>query len=62
MSNTPCICCGQQKDFGQFWSLSNYYGITGRFCSECYEKVSHDSFGKPNNPTQYTMVLLRMGK
>lgn len=62
MSNTLCSCCGKEKENNQFWSLSGYYGLSGRFCAECYNKVSHNSYGKPNHPEQYTMILLRMGK
>lgn len=57
-----CTCCGKEKQSGQFWSLNNYFGLSGRFCSECYEKVSHDAYKQPKHPEQYTMILLRMGK
>lgn len=57
-----CACCGKEKYSGQFWTLSGYYGLSGKFCSECYDKVSHDSYGKPKHPKEYTMILLRLGK
>ena len=62
MDTIPCRCCGKENDNGQYWSLRNYYGLSGRFCSECYSKVSHDSYGNPKHPEQYTMILIRMGK
>jgi hypothetical protein len=62
MSIIPCSCCKQTKYSGQFWNLNGYYGLSGRFCSDCYDKISHDSYGKPKHPEQYTMILLRMGK
>jgi len=62
MNKLPCTCCGQEKANGHWWSLSNYHGLSGRFCPKCYEKVSHDPYGNPKHPEQYTMILLRMGK
>lgn len=42
-----------------FWFLSNYYGISGRFCSKCYDKIAHDSYGNPINPA-YSLILLQL--
>jgi hypothetical protein len=39
------------------WSLANYFGISGSFCSDCYDLVIHDSYSKPNNPDAYQAVL-----
>jgi len=44
-----------------FWSLSNYFNISGHFCGKCYDKVSHDSYGNPENPGEYIAILLKQG-
>lgn len=44
----------------RFWHLNNYFGISGVFCGSCYEKVSHDSYGKPNHPAELAFMLLKM--
>jgi hypothetical protein len=38
------------------WSLKNYYGITGYLCSHHYYMVSHNSYGIPNNKSNYTKI------
>jgi hypothetical protein len=56
-----CTNCGHTQegtDLG-FWSLNNYYGIRGRFCGPCYNKVSHDSYGNPEHPGEYIAILLK---
>mgnify|MGYP000417390400 CR=1 FL=1 len=53
-----CSNCGCNRA-GQGWSLRNYYGITGRFCQECYDKVNHDSYGNPEHPGEYIAILLK---
>lgn len=47
-------------DYGA-WTLSNYFGITGYFCRQCYSKVSHDAYGNPNYPNEYLLMLLKLG-
>ena len=42
-----------------FWSLRGYYNISGYFCGPCYDKVSHDSYGKPEQPGEYIAILLK---
>ena len=62
--NEDCRICGvtrQQRD-GQWWHLRNYYGWTGLFCPDCHNKVSHDSYGNPNNPQEYTLMLLQCNR
>jgi hypothetical protein len=59
-----CTNCGKERvtEGGKadgYWGLSNHYGIRGTFCGECYEKVSHDSYGKPNHPGEYIAILLK---
>jgi hypothetical protein len=39
--------------------LRNYFGISGYFCPKCYDKVSHDSYNKPNHPGEYLLILLK---
>ncbi len=53
-----CTNCGCKRN-GQGWSLRNYYGISGQFCRDCYDKVSHNSFGKPEQPGEYIAILLK---
>lgn len=56
--NRICTNCGKNYKEGG-WSLNKYYGITGQFCSPCYDKVSHDSYGKPEHPGEYIAILLK---
>ena len=57
MSNL-CSNCGKDRK-GRGWSLRNYYGINGQFCGPCYDKVSHNSHGKPEQPGEYIAILLK---
>lgn len=62
MSPNPCVCCGGE-DFGrdhQWWRLCGYFGLSGRFCSQCYEKVSHNSYGEPNHPADYLLIRMKL--
>lgn len=59
-----CTNCGKEKvtetcKDDQYWYLGNYYGIRGFFCSKCYNKVSHDSYGNPEQPGEYIAILLK---
>lgn len=62
-----CPGCGIQDRYSyrcssrQWWMLSNYHGISGRFCGDCYDKVAHDSYDRPEQPAEYLMMLLRLG-
>lgn len=60
LPSSTCTSCNAVRD-GQYWGLSNYHGITGYFCSMCYDKVAHDSYGNPRQPTEYLMMLLKLG-
>ena len=62
-----CRGCGSEmtrektvKESIQWWNLNNYFGISGVFCGDCYEKVSHDSYGNPNHPAELAFMLLKM--
>lgn len=57
-----CRVCNvsTDKSQGQWWSLSNYFGLSGRFCPDCYDKVSHDSYANPNYPGEYMKILLML--
>ena len=51
-------CHAREKDRGgQWWFLNDYFGIWGRFCPDCFDKVSHDSYRKPKHPAEYQKVL-----
>lgn len=53
-----CVCCNTPRDkkTGQWWHLSNYFGLSGTFCPKCYELVSHDAYRKPNHPIEYENI------
>ena len=62
--NKICTNCGYTTDSEDnsargFWSLRKYYGISGYFCGPCYDKVSHDSYGNPDQPGEYLAILLK---
>jgi hypothetical protein len=56
-----CDCCKHSQEGRQnmWWHLDRYFGITGLFCSICYAKVSHNSFGEPKHPKIYEDILQR---
>jgi hypothetical protein len=54
-----CRSCNTRK--APFWFLTDYYKISGTFCSPCYDKVSHDSYGRPERPNDYLLMLLKFG-
>jgi hypothetical protein len=59
---TQCDNCKKvYKDRTGFWGLSNYHGVSGNFCGKCYDKVSHNSYGKPEQPGEYLAILLKQG-
>lgn len=53
-----CTNCGMTKVQrpGQWWGLGRYFGISGTFCPDCYELVSHDPYGKPRHPAEYEAI------
>ena len=59
-TDPQCRGCGTLENSGQWWQLNNYYGISGRFCSECYDQVSHDSYEQPRRPDDYVLMLLKL--
>ena len=62
MTEAQCTNCKKvYKDRTGFWGLGNYYGITGNFCGPCYNKVSHNSYGVPDQPGEYLAILLKQG-
>ena len=56
-----CKGCDADKESkqGQWWHLTGYFGFSGRFCPDCYDMISHDSYGQPCRPADYTFMLLR---
>ncbi len=56
-----CVACDNTVETkkGQWWHLNNYFGLSGRFCPDCYDKVSHNSYGQPTRPKDYTLMLLK---
>ena len=62
MSN--CKGCGRSKEedrWEQWWGLRNYYGFTGSFCGDCYDKISHDSYGRPERPGDHLLMRIKLG-
>lgn len=62
-----CRGCGKSKPHDddcreQWWSCQGYFKISGTFCSTCYDKISHNSYGEPNNPGEYLMMLMKLGQ
>ncbi len=58
-----CTGCGLGDHYTsrQWWGLNNYHGLSGRFCDDCYDKVAHDSWGRPNQPEEFLIMLLKLG-
>jgi hypothetical protein len=54
-----CKVCNTTQS-SQWWSLSGYFGLRGNFCSNCYDKVSHNSYQEPNHPGEYAKILLML--
>jgi hypothetical protein len=61
MSVQCCQGCGRDSEKGQWWRLNNYFGFTGRFCPCCYDRISHDSYGRPNRPADYLLMVIKLG-
>jgi len=60
MAYATCTNCGHESSDGRgFWGLRNYFNISGHFCGPCYDKVSHDSYGNPEQPGEYIAILLK---
>ncbi len=59
---TTCIGCRtvKERNANQWWSLNNYFGLSGQFCPDCYDKVSHNSYQEPNRPKDYMLMLLKL--
>lgn len=55
------FCEAKSAPDKQFWALRDYFGVSGYFCGKCYDLVSHNSYGQPNNPAEYTAFLLKFG-
>lgn len=56
-----CVLCNckpyQHPYTAMGWKLTNYHGLTGHFCSDCYNLVAHDAFGIPLNPEGYAYAI-----
>ena len=62
MNKNPCTNCGETGVKGQWWYLSNYYGLNGRFCCHCFELVAHKCSGEPReprHPKKYKAILAK---
>ena len=63
MAYATCTNCGYtEKSLDSkrsFWGLRGYYNISGYFCGTCYDKVSHNSYGYPEQPGEYIAILLK---
>ena len=53
---TNCGAEGKNKK-GQWWTLSNYHGLSGHLCPDCYADVAHDSFGRPVRPERFKAIV-----
>ena len=61
-----CTSCKRPFDgagTGKFtwWNCNGYHGFSGFFCPQCYDMISHDSYGKPEDPEGYLLMLLKLG-
>lgn len=54
-------CETRYYDYTGFWRLNNYFGLWGHFCGPCYDKVSHNSYGEPEQPGEFIAILLKQG-
>lgn len=54
----PCTNCGDVEVPGQWWHMSNYFGIHGYFCPKCSELISHDPYKKPNHPNEFKAIAV----
>ncbi len=62
MNSDSIPCSGCKKLFkSQGWLCNDYYKISGYFCSNCYDKISHDSYGRPERPNDYLLMLIKHG-
>lgn len=64
MSEDHCTECDAKWIPGSlptWWSLNNYFGINGFFCSKCFDLVQHDAYKQPVNPGAYCLILLKQG-
>lgn len=57
---THCETPNNGNEKRQWWHLSNYFGVSGFFCPNCYEMVSHNSYRVPNHPEKYKMVRVAL--
>ncbi len=59
---STCDLCGKtepSENAGSFWSLNNYHGLSGLFCSSCFTLVQHDPWKNPINVVTYTTALVQ---
>lgn len=59
-SHQPCVNCGTTEHPGQWWHLQRYRGLSGTFCADCYELVSHDAHGNPNHPEELAKIQKKL--
>ena len=52
-----CINSNDCKHDSQYWYLTNYFGISGYFCSYHYGMISHDAYDLPTNKEGYEYIL-----
>lgn len=62
MAEQVCRGCDQSViTAGQYgWSLNNYYGFSGVFCADCYDRIAHDSRRKPKRPADYLAMRIKL--
>lgn len=56
LSPWTCRGCGRNTKSAseQWWHLTNHYGFTGSFCSDCYSKIK--------DPQERVLMILRLEK
>lgn len=42
------------------WSLTDYFGFSGVFCADCYDRIAHDADLKPKRPAEYLAMRIKL--
>jgi len=58
---STCTGCGADRSkAGQWWHTAVGYGVSGFWCSDCYEVISLDAYGQPKNPEQRNLMIAQL--
>ena len=57
-----CRSCAQPATTAEShgWRLTNYFGFSGFFCADCYDKIAHDADLKPKRPAEYLAMRIKL--